>query len=706
MHSDPINLIAMNRRYILSDKKIPHNGITCCILLLLMLCSHLTFGQQTQLVQVKAFDEQLVPYKNIEISINSKEYLSVGARGVAIIKLEESDLPIRTIKINDDRLEAASWNFGKGILEVIIRNKTHQLASVQLQGPGSLSNLRVTFRGTKAANVVSDESGRVQVPLAFDEKITSHEQFTVSGHRVARFESTEDMITLFIEPIRPAIASSGNEISPIKSQEYFKDFDLSKLDSIQSLTVFYAIFKNYQIGDMSDETKSQIDRKFNQLISAMKDSDTGNSLSFMGRITDTSYVADDMKSLLQMAEQESLTLDKQRSDFDEKIRLIQEKLEKGFANMDPAMRAALLSDLNRLEMLLIENESRFYKNQNEYRAIINSLKEKYFDVTDLENRLSESEAKRLEEQRQFRQKLFITLSVLFVFAVLIILLIYFSDKLKKQKKELVKVNNEINRINGNLEGLVAERTKLLEDTNRELDTFLYRASHDLRSPVRSIIGLCNIAFQMSEGESRELVQRVVLTTTSMDKLLKKLSMISEINHPTNFSSITLVDLMDEVKTDFKETIQKDNIALDIDCPADLVMYSYPNLLETIISNLLENAFFYSVLKEGNDAYVQMKASIVNDQVEIIVRDNGIGVDETVKGRLFDMFYKGNEYSKGNGLGLYIVQKSVQTLEGTVEVSSESGTYTEFIVRLPLKSIAFEANQPAPGKGALKQTWLN
>src|SRR5690606_38839878 len=307
-----------------------------------------------------------------------------------------------------------------------IRNKTHQLVSVQLQGPGSLSNLRVTFRGIKTANVVSDESGRIQIPLAFDEKIASNNQFTVSGYRVVRFENTEDINTLFVEPIRPAVASSSNEPIPIKSQEYFKDFDLSKLDSIQSLTVFYAIFKNYQIGDMSEETKRQIDQKFNQLISAMKDSGTGNTLSFMGRITDTSYVADDMKSLLQMAEQESLTLDKQRSDFDEKIRLIQEKLEKGFANMDPAMRAALLSDLNRLEMLLIENESRFYKNQNEYRAIINSLKEKYFDVTDLENRLSESEAKRLEEQRQFREKLFITLSVLFVFAVLIILLIYFS----------------------------------------------------------------------------------------------------------------------------------------------------------------------------------------------------------------------------------------------------------------------------------------
>lgn len=706
MHSDPNNSLKMkSSKNQLSDEKLWHSVIRCCFYILFILSGYTSLGQQTQLVQVKTFDEQLAPLRNIEISINNKDFLAVGARGIAIIKLDESDLPIRTIKINDDRLEAASWNFGKGILEVIIRNKTHQMASVQLHGPGTLSNLRVTFRGARTTTALSDESGRIEIPLAFDERIVSLEQFTIPGYRVLRLETSDESTSLYIEPIRAAVASRESPNSPIKGEEYFKDFDLSKLDSIQSLTVFYAIFKNYQIGDMSEEARMRIDKKFNELIAAMQDAE-GNSLRFMGRITDTSYVADDMKSLLEMAEQESVTLEKQRTDFDEKIKLIQEKLEQGFANMDPATRSALLSDLNRLEMLLIENESRFYKNQNEYREIINSLKEKYFDVTDLENRLSESESKRLEEQRAFRQKLFITLSVLFIFALLIILLIYFSDKLKKQKKELVRVNNEINRINGNLEGLVAERTKLLEETNRELDTFLYRASHDLRSPVRSIIGLCNIAFQMSEGESRELVQRVVLTTTSMDKLLKKLSMISEINHPTNFSSITLVDLVEDVRGDFKQTIEDGKITLAVDCPADLVIYSYPNLLETIISNLLENAFFYSVMKDGNHARVDLRASIVNDQVEIIVRDNGIGVDDAVKGRLFDMFYKGNEYSKGNGLGLYIVQKSVQTLEGSVEVFSELGNYTEFVVRLPLKSITFEGNKPAPGKGSLKQTWLN
>jgi signal transduction histidine kinase len=361
--------------------------------------------------------------------------------------------------------------------------------------------------------------------------------------------------------------------------------------------------------------------------------------------------------------------------------------------MDEETRANLLSDLTRLELILRSNESQFFKNQNDYRSIINALKEKYFDVTELESKLSESESQRLAEQRAFKQKLLITLSVLFVFAVLIIMLIYFGDKLKKQKKELMLVNEEIKTINENLESIVAERTKLLEEANKELDTFLYRASHDLRSPVCSIIGLCNIALHMSEGESKELVQRVVLTTGTMDKLLKKLAIISEINQPTNFSSITLLDLVESVGNNFGNIIREQNVKLNIHCPADLVFHSYPSLVETILVNLIENALFYSVMKESNQACIELNAEIKDKDVEITVWDNGVGVDPSIIHRLFDMFFKGTEKSKGSGLGLYIVQKSVQALEGKVNVESEVGKFTKFIVRFPLKPITFEADPP-------------
>ena len=84
------------------------------------------------------------------------------------------------------------------------------------------------------------------------------------------------------------------------------------------------------------------------------------------------------------------------AEFEEKIKIIEEKLASGISSMDEATRANLLSDLTRLEMILDQNEKLFYKNQNDYRDIFNALKEKYFDLSELENKLSQSEAQRLK----------------------------------------------------------------------------------------------------------------------------------------------------------------------------------------------------------------------------------------------------------------------------------------------------------------------
>src|SRR5690606_36721061 len=134
-----------------------------------------------------------------------------------------------------------------------------------------------------------------------------------------------------------------------------------------------------------------------------------------------------------------------------------------------------------------------------------------------------------------------------------------------------------------------------------------RASHDLRSPVCSIVGLCNIALHSTLGESKDIVEKVVHTTFIMDKLLKKLSIISEINQPSNFSSITLVDMIADIRDDFNKVMKDQPVDFVIDCPADLVIYSYPNLIEAILTNLIENALFFSLVKDAANARVEVKA---------------------------------------------------------------------------------------------------
>ena len=666
----------------------------CFPIIFLLFASGASYGQTKQMVQVKAFDQALTPYKNIELSVNQKDFFSVGSQGVAFIELFETDFPLKSIKVKDEKLEAASWNYSKGIIEVIIRTRSYQMMGVAARNvDGSpLSNRKVVFKGRTSTTTETNQEGRFEVPLGLDEKIQSHEQFLIHDFRSVSIQQSNGQPTVMFVPL--AVNKPVEESVEVHAQtpNYFKTFDLSKLDSIQSLTVFYAIFKNFPIKDMSESAKRRIDSKFHELVIQLQDSIRDNRSNVMGRISDSSFVDDDIKSLLSQAKQESEMLDLQRAEFDEKIMIIQNKLAEGITTMDERTRANLLSDLMKLEAILTQNENRFYKNQSDYRGMIDALKEKYFDISELENKLTESEARRLEQQREFRQKLFVTLSVLLVFAVLVLLLVYFSDKLKKQKKELQRVNGEIKRINENLEDLVSQRTKLLEDANKELDTFLYRASHDLRSPVCSIIGLCNIAMSTSDGESKDLVQKVVFTTSIMDKLLKKLSIISEINQPTNFSSITLVDLLEDVRDVFSKIAAEQKINLTIDCPADLVIYSYPNLIESILINLIENAFFFGSMKDPENVSVEVTATIKNDKVEISVLDNGIGIDNEINDRVFDMFFKGHEQSKGSGLGLYIVQKAVQALEGEIQVESVVNEYTRFTVYLPLQQMNFGSEE--------------
>lgn len=657
----------------------------CVITICLVLTGWSSVAQDKQIVQIKTFDHQLKALGNIEIGINERPFIAVNSKGTVFTELSANDLPPKSVRIKNEELEAESWNYSKGVIEIIVRKKSFKVYSWTVKDIAGnvVPNVRVEFKGRKAQVFTANASGQFSIPLALDEKFTSANQFSIEGYNSVRIQIGEKDNTLFIEAIKPVVA----EVKPQPKvnqipKEYFQNFDLAMLDSIQSLTVFYAVFKNVQIRDLSEAQKKRVDNKFNQLVKQLEDSVRKTEV-FIGRISDSSFVKDDLSYLLSQAKEESEMLEAQRADFDEKIKIITNKLESGIGGLDQQTRDKLLSDLTLLERLLKENESRFFKNQNDYRSIINSLKEKFFDFSDLENRLSESELQRIEEQRIFRQRLIVILSIAIVFAILIVLLIRFSIKLRKQKLQLQEANAEIKRMNENLEILVYVRTKLLAEAHKELDTFLYRASHDLRSPVCSIIGLCNIASsQLPSGESKELINRVVMTTENMDKLLKKLSMISEINQPTNYSEIDLHDVFLTIENRFKTFIRENNVQFTINCPYALAINSYPNLITAILTNVIENALYYSTMKPRVRPVVEVNATIEENRIVVTVFDNGIGMDEVVQPKIFDMFYKGNTRSKGNGLGLYIVNKSLQAIEGEVRVESVVNEYSKFILHFP------------------------
>jgi signal transduction histidine kinase len=637
-------------------------------------------AQDKSSIQIKAFDHQLKPFPNLEISFDGKTFFSLNNKGSAFVEVVSSDLPPKSVTFKNEELEAESWNYSKGVVEIIVRKKSYKIQHwvVKDINANPIPNLTINFQGRKNHVVTSDANGKFDLPMALDERITSLNQFTVSSYEIKNASDN----SLIVQPVQIVDAEAGKKLNQIP-KDYFKNFDLAMLDSIQSLTMFYAIFKNYQISDFTPKEKTEIDRKFNQLVKQLQDSAKQSDI-FIGKISESSYVNDDIRNLLAQAEEEKQMLEAQQEDFDEKIKLISEKLSTGMENLEPQTRKKLLADISLLETLLLDNENRFFKNQNEYRQVISSLKEKFFDFTNLENRLSESELQRLEQEQIFRQRMVIIVSIASVFAVMIVLLIRFSNKLRKQKVQLEEANAEIKRMNENLEILVYVRTKLLAEAHKELDTFLYRASHDLRSPVCSIIGLCNIASsQLPGGESKELIDRVVTTTENMDKLLKKLSLISEINQPSNFSEIRLLEVFQGIENRFRTFIRDNNVQFKIHCEFELSINSYPNLVNAILTNVIENALYYSTMKHRAGATIEVRATVEENRAVVSVYDNGIGIDPAVQPRIFDMFYKGNTRSKGNGLGLYIVNKSLQALEGEIKLESVVNEYSRFIMYFPV-----------------------
>ena len=169
----------------------------------------------------------------------------------------------------------------------------------------------------------------------------------------------------------------------------------------------------------------------------------------------------------------------------------------------------------------------------------------------------------------------------------------------------------------------------------------------------------------------------------IDRMLKKLIYISEISQQSsNIQDVQVADAIHDVKTKLGEMIRDSGIKINIECPENIAMRTSPALLENILTNLVENAIFFSMLKDPHHAQVDIRATTNGNAMEISVYDNGVGIDESIKPRLFDMFFTGHEKAKGNGLGLYAVHKSVTALYGKIRVESEVGRFARISVVIP------------------------
>jgi signal transduction histidine kinase len=256
-----------------------------------------------------------------------------------------------------------------------------------------------------------------------------------------------------------------------------------------------------------------------------------------------------------------------------------------------------------------------------------------------------------------------------------------KEEIQAQAEELVESNQTIARINDDLEEKIIGRTAELRAAYQELDTFFYRSSHDFRRPLTTFMGLAEVAkVTVKDSMALDLFNKVNETAHSLDKMLVKLQSISLIgSQELIYSEVLMKEILQIELYQFRDEIQERQMDVKLDINLQHPFYSYPALIKIIIQNLIENAIAFSAPQHP---LLKISVSNQDDLVVLTFEDNGQGIDELYLQRIFEMYFRANEKSKGNGLGLYIVKKIVDKLRGTVSVKSQFGKGTLITVTLP------------------------
>ncbi len=278
-----------------------------------------------------------------------------------------------------------------------------------------------------------------------------------------------------------------------------------------------------------------------------------------------------------------------------------------------------------------------------------------------------------------------------IFLSLICFGVAIASAVHYRTKKLRMLNKRLSNIISNrTRELVAQREQLratnneLRVRNTELDNFVYRSSHDLVAPLKSLKGLIHIARHEYEAANRE--NYFMLMHTSIEKLEDFIKSIMEYSSNTKKEilqvPIHLTEILDNIVAELKYYDKAEKIVLLRKIDPEAIFYSDPKRLKIILSNLITNSIKYHNYYQDN-LYIEIKTAPTATGIAISVTDNGRGIEKEYLGKIFDMFFRATDSAQGSGLGLYIVKDTVEKLGGTISVSSEFGKGSTFTLFFPV-----------------------
>lgn len=231
----------------------------------------------------------------------------------------------------------------------------------------------------------------------------------------------------------------------------------------------------------------------------------------------------------------------------------------------------------------------------------------------------------------------------------------------------------------------------LADLNHEKDMLMNIVAHDLKSPLSRIMGLTNLlsmegSLSPTQQEYIRLMRDVTQSNLDLIGDLLDVNALQIEEESPNAVAFNLGELLEERVAFFQHSSISKKIELQLNHSVDFNITSHPGYITRIADNLISNAIKFS----KSDSIVNVKAHITNGALTLSVKDNGPGFSDTDKKLLYQRFKKlsarptGGESS--NGLGLAIVKTLVERLHGEINLESQQGKGSEFIIRIPVKVV--------------------
>ena len=244
--------------------------------------------------------------------------------------------------------------------------------------------------------------------------------------------------------------------------------------------------------------------------------------------------------------------------------------------------------------------------------------------------------------------------------------------------------DEVRKLNQELEKRVQDRTAQLEGTNKELEAFCYSVSHDLRAPLRTIRGFSEVLMEQYkpqlDARGQDYLRRTCDAGLQMDKLIEDLLKLSRLaRSDIQRAEIDLSAIVQQIATELERG--EPNRMVEFAITPGIMANGDERLLRTVIDNLLRNAWKFT--KKQPNTRIEFGREN-GDSKAYFVRDNGVGFDMQYAGKLFGVFQRLHSASEfgGSGVGLAIVQRVINRHGGKVWVDAKVNAGATFYFTLP------------------------